>query len=110
MCSQRSARQRQRAHRPWDQRGHDWGAFVHRYAGAEVFRAYVEPVLGPTLKPGDVVVMDNLRAHKVTAVGEVIGACRAEVVYLPPYSSDLSPIEVCWSKLRGFAGCEGSHL
>ena len=66
----------------------------------EVFLAYVEHMLGPTLKPGDVVVMDNLRAHKVAGVGEAIAACGAAVVYLPPYSPDLSPIEACWSKLK----------
>ena len=66
----------------------------------EVFLAYVEHMLGPTLKPGDVVVMDNLRAHKVAGVGEAIAACGAAVVYLPPYSPDLPPIESCWSKLK----------
>ena len=66
----------------------------------EVFRAYVEQVLKPTLRPGDVVVMDNLRAHKVTGIAEAIAECGAQVVYLPPYSPDLSPIERCWSKLK----------
>jgi transposase len=67
---------------------------------AEVFRAYVQQVLCPTLVPGDIVVMDNLRAHKVSGVREHIEACRAQLVYLPPYSPDLSPIEPCWSKLK----------
>ena len=67
---------------------------------AEVFRAYVQHVLCPTLVPGDIVVMDNLRAHKVSGVREHIEACRAQLVYLPPYSPDLSPIEPCWSKLK----------
>ena len=66
----------------------------------DVFRAYVEQVLGPTLGPGDVVVMDNLRAHKVTGVAEAIAGRGARVEYLPPYSPDLSPIERCWSKLK----------
>lgn len=46
------------------------------------------------------VVMDNLRAHKVTGIAEAIAECGAQVVYLPPYSPDLSPIERCWSKLK----------
>jgi transposase len=67
---------------------------------AEVFRAYVEHVLCPTLAPGDIVVMDNLRAHKVAGIRERIEACSAQLIYLPPYSPDLSPIEPCWSKLK----------
>jgi transposase len=67
---------------------------------AEVFRAYVEQVLGPTLVSGDIVVMDNLRAHKVAGIRECITARGAQLVYLPPYSPDLSPIELCWSKLK----------
>lgn len=66
----------------------------------EVFRAYVEQVLGPTLGSGDGVVMDNLRAHKVAGVAEAIAGRGARVEYLPPYSPDLSPIERCWSKLK----------
>ena len=66
----------------------------------DVFRAYVEQVLGPTLGLGDVVVMDNLRAHKVAGVAEAIAGRGARVEYLPPYSPDLSPIERCWSKLK----------
>jgi transposase len=67
---------------------------------AEVFRAYVAHVLCPTLVPGDIVVMDNLRAHKVAGIRERIEACGAQLLYLPPYSPDLSPIEPCWSKLK----------
>jgi transposase len=67
---------------------------------AEVFHAYVEQVLCPTLAPGDVVIMDNLRAHKVAGIRERIEACGAQLIYLPPYSPDLSPIEPCWSKLK----------
>jgi len=67
---------------------------------AEVFRAYVEQVLCPTLVPGDIVIMDNLRAHKVAGIRERIEACGAQLIYLPPYSPDLSPIEPCWSKLK----------
>ncbi len=66
----------------------------------EVFRAYVEQMLAPSLAPGDVVVMDNLPAHKVTGVREAIQAAGASVLYLPPYSPDLNPIEQFFSKLK----------
>ena len=66
----------------------------------EVFRAYVEQVLCPTLAAGDVVVMDNLGAHKVRGIREAIEATGATIVYLPPYSPDWNPIEKCWSKLK----------
>jgi transposase len=67
---------------------------------AAVFRAYVEQVLCPTLTAGDIVVMDNLRAHKVAGIREHIEARGARLIYLPPYSPDFSPIEPCWSKLK----------
>lgn len=67
-----------------------------------VFLAYVTQVLVPTLMPGDVVVMDNLGAHKVKGVREAIEAAGATLLYLPPYSPDWSPIEPCWSKLKTF--------
>ena len=66
----------------------------------EVFRVYVRQVLCPTLQPGDIVVMDNLGAHKVSGIREAIEQCGATLFYLPPYSPDLSPIEPCWSKLK----------
>jgi transposase len=66
----------------------------------EVFLAFVEQVLCPTLEPGDIVVMDNLSAHKVAGVRPAIEGCGAQLLYLPPYSPDLSPIEQCWSKLK----------
>ena len=67
---------------------------------AAVFRAYVSCVLVPTLKPGDIVVMDNLGAHKVDGIRSAIEASGATLSYLPPYSPDYSPIEPCWSKLK----------
>lgn len=67
---------------------------------AEVFRAYVARVLRPTLCPGDIVIMDNLRAHKAAGLREAIEQAGAQVLYLPPYSPDLSPIEPCWSRLK----------
>ena len=61
------------------------------------FRAYVERVLAPVLAPGDVVVMDNLGAHKVAGVREAGEARGAALIYLPPYSPDLNPIERVWT-------------
>lgn len=67
---------------------------------ALVFRGYVEQMLAPTLSPGDIVVMDNLAAHKVTGVAEAIDAAGADLWYLPAYSPDLNPIERAWSKVK----------
>ncbi len=64
------------------------------------FRAYVEQFLAPTLTPGDIVVMDNLGSHKVAGVREAIAAKGATLVYLPPYSPDLNPIEQVFAKLK----------
>jgi len=75
----------------------------------EVFRAYVEQVLCPTLQAGDVVIMDNLGAHKVAGIREAIEDKGAEVIYLPPYSPDLNPIEQCWSKLKSAARAIGAR-
>jgi transposase len=66
----------------------------------DVFLAYVEQVLRPKLRPGQVVVMDNLAAHKVAGVRETIEAAGARLVYLPPYSPDFNPIEPCWGKIK----------
>lgn len=68
----------------------------------QAFIAYVEQVLAPTLKPGDVVVMDNLPAHKPTAVREAVEAAGAELMFLPPYSPDFNPIEMAFAKLKAF--------
>ena len=65
-----------------------------------LFRAWVEQHLAPTLKPGDIVVMDNLSSHKVTGVREAIETAGAELRYLPPYSPDLNPIELAFSKFK----------
>jgi transposase len=65
-----------------------------------VFRAYVEQVLGPSLSPGAIVVMDNLAVHKVAGIADAIRARGARVEYLPPYSPDFNPIEQGWSKLK----------
>jgi transposase len=66
----------------------------------DVFRAYVKHVLGPTLVFGDVLVLDNLGAHKAMGVQQMLAKRRVRLRYLPPYSPNLPPIELCWSKLK----------
>ena len=66
----------------------------------DVFEAFVEQVLIPQLKPGDIVVMDNLSSHKRARVRELIETRQAELLYLPPYSPDLNPIEMVFSKIK----------
>jgi len=66
----------------------------------EAFRAYVEKILVPTLQPGDVVVMDNLGSHKSQAVRAAIRGAKAHLLFLPPYSPDLNPIEQVFAKLK----------
>lgn len=66
----------------------------------DVFLAYLDQVLCPALRPGQVVVMDNLSAHKVEGVRQRIEAVGAELLYLPPYSPDFNPIEPCWAKVK----------
>jgi len=73
---------------------------VEAATDGEIFLAYLEHVLCPQLQAGDVVVMDNLSAHKVPGVHERLAGCGAELLYLPPYSPDLNPIEQCWSKIK----------
>ena len=73
------------------------------YDGAmngQVFLTYIEQVLVPTLSPGDVVIMDNLPAHKATGIHAAIEAAGASLLYLPPYSPDFNPIENAFSKLK----------
>jgi transposase len=66
----------------------------------DIFLAYLDHVLCPKLQPGDVVVMDNLSSHKVDGVRQRIESMGAQVLYLPPYSPDLNPIEKAWAKLK----------
>lgn len=66
----------------------------------EIFLTYLDQVLCPKLRPGDVLVMDNLSSHKVKGVRERIEAAGAQLLYLPPYSPDLNPIEKAWAKLK----------
>ena len=67
---------------------------------SDIFLAYVQQVLCPALRPGDLVVMDNLSSHKANGVRESIAAAGAGLLYLPPYSPDLNPIEKAWAKLK----------
>jgi transposase len=66
----------------------------------ERFRDYITTVLAPVLKPGDIVILDNLGAHKVAGVREAVAAAGARVLYLPPYSPDFNPIEQAFAKLK----------
>ena len=75
------------------------GVFDGAIDGAS-FLAYIEQILVPTLHPGDIVIADNLRAHKVAGVQRAIQAAGATLWYLPPYSPDLNPIELCFAKLK----------
>lgn len=73
---------------------------IEESTDADIFLAYLDHCLCPQLRPGDVVVMDNLSSHKVSGVLERIEAAGASLLYLPPYSPDLNPIEKAWSKLK----------
>ena len=81
-------------------------AMVHKeISGAlngVIFLEYIRNDLAPTLRQGDIVIMDNLRVHKVAGVRQAIEEKGATVLYLPPYSPDLNPIEMLWSKIKAF--------
>lgn len=64
------------------------------------FEVYIEDVLAPTLRRGEIVLMDNLSAHKSDHVRATLEACGVQVIFLPPYSPDLNPIEKCWAKVK----------
>jgi len=66
----------------------------------EMFLAWVRQGLAPSLRPGDVVILDNLATHKIRGVRETIEAAGARLLYLPPYSPDFNPIEPMWSKIK----------
>jgi transposase len=68
----------------------------------EVFREYVRLVLAPSLRPGDIVVLDNLAAHGDSETRRLIESAQAQLEFLPPYSPDLNPIEKMWSKIKTF--------
>ncbi len=73
---------------------------IEEATDGDVFLAYLEQVLCPKLEAGQLVIMDNLRAHKVEGVREKIEARGARLVYLPPYSPDFNPIEQIWAKVK----------
>ena len=73
---------------------------VNAAVNRDVFTAFVEHVLVPNLRPGDVVVMDNLSSHKGEDIRRLIEAAGAELRFLPPYSPDLNPIEMVFSKIK----------
>ena len=82
------------------------GVMIHKeISGAlngTIFLEYIRNDLAPTLKQGDIVIMDNLRVHKVAGVRQAIEEKGAAVLYLPPYSPDMNPIEMLWSKIKAF--------
>ena len=73
---------------------------VEGAVNGDLFRGWVTQHLAPVLKPGDIVVMDNLSSHKVAGIREAIEAAGAELRYLPPYSPDLNPIELAFAKFK----------
>lgn len=74
--------------------------FLPGAMNSDAFNVYVVQVLAPTLLPGDVVVLDNLSSHKAAGIQAAIEARGATLLFLPPYSPDLNPIELCWSKIK----------
>ena len=74
--------------------------FLSGSLNGETFKDYIEQHLAPTLHEGDIVVMDNLRCHKVKGIKQAIEKAGAHILYLPPYSPDLNPIEQMWSKIK----------
>lgn len=76
--------------------------FGQWHLDGDLFLEFINQCLVPCLEPGTIVLMDNLSSHKVAGVREAIEARGARLVYLPAYSPDLTPIELCWSKLKTF--------
>jgi transposase len=85
-------------------------ASIDAATDSEIFTAFIRDVLTPTLQPGMVVVMDNLPAHKIAAIGRLIEEAQCRLVYLPPYSPDFSPIENIWSKVKQFLRSAGARM
>jgi transposase len=83
---------------------------VEAATDADVFLTFVQQVLAPTLRPGQVVVMDNLSAHRQPQVHRLLAARRCRLWYLPPYSPDLNPIELAWSKRKTFLWAAKARL
>jgi transposase len=83
-----------------DRGGVRCAATVDGAVNGDVFEAFVEQVLAPTLTPGDVVVLDNLSSHKGRRARELVEAAGATLLFLPPYSPDLNPIELAFAKIK----------
>ena len=83
-----------------DQRGIRCSMVLDGAVDGSAFEVFVGAVLVPTLRPGDLVILDNLSSHKGPRVGQLIRAAQADVLYLPPYSPDLNPIENAFSKIK----------
>lgn len=83
-------------------RGVEAAMMIEGSVDTVVFNAYCEQVLRPTLKAGDVIVLDNLGAHRASRTEEIAKKRGAEVIWLPPYSPDFSPIELMWSKVKTY--------
>ena len=75
---------------------------VNGATDGDIFLAFVREVLAPALHEGDVVIWDNLSAHRSQAVSEAVESRGARLIFLPPYSPDMNPIERCWSKIKTF--------
>jgi transposase len=109
--SRRGERAHAKAPRNWGKNVTLLASITHRGLGPclavegptrrEVFEAYLERVLAPSLRPGQVVLMDNLSAHKGGRVRGIVESAGCELLYLPPYSPDLNPIEQAFSKVKG---------
>jgi len=68
----------------------------------EVFDGFVTGVLVPALRPGDIVLLDNLQVHRASDIEQAVSSAGGEVIFLPSYSPDFSPLEPCWSKIKTF--------
>lgn len=90
-----------------DRRGVRCSATVDGAVNGQIFEAFVGQVLVPSLSAGDVVVMDNLSSHKGAGVRRAVESAGASVLYLPPYSPDLNPIEMAFAKLKGLMRSAG---
>lgn len=84
------------------QRGIEAAMTIPYPTDGDIFTTYVREVLSPKLQAGDVVILDNLSAHKVRGIRELVEARGAQLLYLPPYSPDLNPIELAWSKFKQY--------
>jgi len=80
--------------------GADATMTVEGAVDTDTFNAYIKQVLRPTIRRGEVLVLDNLSAHRASRLEEVAQACGAQVLWLAPYSPDFSPIELMWSKIK----------